>query len=60
MVSNVALCLHKELGTLNDELSVRTPLLGKFLVLRTIYKYCIVRIDPGEIFSGFNCITWTN
>ena len=36
-VSNVALCLHKELETLNEELSL-------LLVFRTVHKDCLIDV----------------
>ena len=44
--SNVTSNLHVEPKLLNEKLSVRTPL-GESLAVRTVYRDCLVRIDPG-------------
>ena len=40
-------CLHQEPGILDKELIVHTPF-GEFLVVRTVYKDCAVRINTEE------------
>ena len=44
---NIASCLHRDPGFLNENLVVRTPL-GEFLDVQTIHRNCVVKINTKE------------
>ena len=50
IASTIASQLHRELGILDKELVVRTPL-GEFLVTRMAYKDCTVKINTVEFLA---------